>query len=108
MTVLAFPHVDDTDQDTVPSVYVTTLAHITYRQLDHWTRAGYLTACPRIHEHSGIPREYPRTEAVVARLMRHLVDAGINPQMASKYARELLEHGTTRIAGITVHLPEQL
>lgn len=93
------------DRDTVPSHFIVDQAGITFRKVDHWTRAGYLHPLPRLRSDSGYPREYPRTELAVACLMAQLVDAGINPQMACFYARQLLENGTTRIAGITLHLP---
>lgn len=95
-------------RDVVPSVALVDASGISYRQLDHWTRARYLHALPRApRATSGTPREYPRTEIPVACLMARLVDAGLQPQMASFYARQLLDTGTTRIAGIALHLPDQ-
>ncbi len=109
MTVLTFPGVDQEDPTwAVSSAVILAVSGITYRCLDHWTRAGYLQALPRQAQKPGYHRQYQRTEIAVACLMRDLIAGGILPQPASIYARELLEHGTTQIAGITVDLPQHL
>lgn len=58
---------------------------ITYRQLDHWTRAGLLK--PLHVGGSGSSREWTHAELDVARVMGRLVAAGLKPEPASRVAR---------------------
>lgn len=60
---------------------------VTYRQLDYWTRRGWLRPEPRKKETTGVPRVWPWPELHVARLMARLVAAGINPGVAHRAAR---------------------
>lgn len=59
---------------------------LTYRQLDHWVRSGYLH--PIQHGGSGHARTWPQTELQVADLMRRLVDAGLTAGAAAIAARD--------------------
>jgi hypothetical protein len=59
---------------------------LTYRRVDYWTRQGYLSAV-RGTPGSGWTRIYPLSEVAVARRMRLLVDAGMNPEPAARAAR---------------------
>jgi hypothetical protein len=83
-------------------------AGVTYCQVDYWTRAGYLQPHGPPRPGSGYQRAYPESEIPLAALMRDLLAAGLMPEPAHYHARQLLEHGTTRIAGITIHLPQEL
>jgi DNA-binding transcriptional MerR regulator len=67
---------------------------ITYRQLDHWIRQGYIRASL---PGSGNPRDISGAEAEVLRYMAALVSSGVQPTMAAHLARRLA-------AGETVHL----
>lgn len=64
---------------------------ITYRQLDYWSRLGYLRPV-RLErgrgEGSGSPRVWPPAELHVARLMGRLTAAGIQPSLAAVVARK--------------------
>lgn len=93
--------------DGAHSLDVAIRADISYRMLDHWTRTGRLHPIEDAPG-SGNPRRYPPTEVAVAVLMGRLVRAGLQVKPAERHARELLQHGTTLIAGIRIHLPEQL
>lgn len=67
-------------------------AGITYRQLDHWCKTGYLrpaVASPG----SGYQRKFPPQEFQVARLMVLLVAVGVEPAAAARAAREGVENG---------------
>ncbi len=57
----------------------------TYRQIDHWVRAGYLH--PQHSRGTGNPREWTREEMRVLRVMARLVKAGLQPAAAAKAAR---------------------
>lgn len=110
MTVLEFP--SPAEQDAPPG-YVTSLdlvrrAGITYRQFDYWVRTGRLRAAPRTRNVSGYPRYFPVEEVAVACLMGRLVAGGLGLPQSHQAARELLEHGATTLAGIPVHLPQEL
>ncbi|TDD93648.1 MerR family transcriptional regulator [Actinomadura rubrisoli] len=61
---------------------------LTYRQLDLWTRSGYLHAL-QAGPGSGHARRYSRDEVEVAALMVRLHAAGLNVQTAHHAAREL-------------------
>lgn len=82
-------------------------AGITFRQLDWWTRTGILNARPRTVHDSGYPREYPAIEVVVACLVKQLLDGQVELRRAAEVARELLDTGTSNIAGFPIHLPEE-
>jgi hypothetical protein len=58
---------------------------ITYRQMDHWVRLGYLQ--PGEGHGSGHARQWTRTELGVARDMGLLVKAGLLPAAAHRAAR---------------------
>lgn len=64
---------------------------ITYRQLDHWSRMGYLRPV-RLERGkgggTGSPRVWPPGELQVARLMGRLTAAGIQPSLAAVVARK--------------------
>lgn len=57
----------------------------TYRQLDHWTRRGYVPAldpCPG----TGIGRVYPLEAIAVAGALAAFIRAGCMPAAAARYA----------------------
>lgn len=62
-------------------------ANITYRQLDHWTRRGWVNALPRVGG-IGHAREYPPIEVRVCLLMSAMVHDGYNAAHAAQIARE--------------------
>jgi DNA-binding transcriptional MerR regulator len=61
---------------------------LTYRRLDHWTRAGYLH--PHQQGGTGNVRAWPQTELAIADLMRRLVEAGLTAGVAAIAARHHL------------------
>lgn len=69
------------------SVEIVTRAGITYRQLDHWTRLGYLTL-EEPHPGSGNARTYPETEIHTARRIRVLLDSGLTLTAAVQAVRD--------------------
>jgi hypothetical protein len=76
------------------------LGGITYRQIDHWARVGYLHPQQRHGAGSGRWRHWPDDEAEVAYRMVRLVTAGIPPALAATIARA---DGPVEIApGITI------
>jgi hypothetical protein len=60
---------------------------LTYRQLDYWTRVGYLRAADPTPG-TGQAREWPEMEVVVAALMLRLLQAGLVLAVAARVARE--------------------
>jgi DNA-binding transcriptional MerR regulator len=58
---------------------------LTYRRLDHWTRAGYLH--PHHQGGTGNTRTWPAGELAIADLMRRLIDAGLTTGVAAIAAR---------------------
>lgn len=74
------------------SVDVTRITGATYRQLDHWTRRGYLRPAEPTPG-TGVPRSWPPQEVEVARVMARLVTAGVVPDRAAAVAREHVARG---------------
>ncbi len=56
-----------------------------YRQIDYWTRIGYLQALD--NSGTGHPRRWPLAERDIAGVMHRLVQAGITPAVAHRIAR---------------------
>lgn len=56
---------------------------ISYRQLDHWCKEGYL----RPEGGNGTQRSWPDIEIKIGRMMSRLVAVGISPGRAAIYAR---------------------
>lgn len=76
---------------------------VTYRQLDHWVRRGFLRPA-RALPGSGVTRLWSSAELKVARRMALLVDAGLTPETAERAAR----NGGVIAAGVRVVFPAQL
>ena len=71
-------------------------AGITYRQLDWWTRRGYLKPdhdWEGRHSGTGTPREWMQEECRVAMAMGRLVQAGLRVDVAHRVARSGTEDG---------------
>jgi len=68
---------------------------VSYRQIDHWCRQGYLkplTATPG----SGYARIWPAVERDVALLINRLQAVGVELATAAQIARSLVDSGTNR------------
>ena len=68
----------------------------TARQVDHWTRRGYLQP-ENLHPGIGQPLRYPHSEVAVAALMVRLVQGGVQPGKAHPLARALLAAPTAML-----------
>lgn len=64
---------------------------LSYRQLDYWTRCGYLRPVQRCENRvgngTGYAREWPEYELSIAAAMGRLVRLGLTPARAAKVAR---------------------
>ncbi len=60
---------------------------LTFRQVDHWCRQGYLKPLNREVESQGFRREFPSSELRVALMMRDLMACGFSVAAAAKLAR---------------------
>lgn len=110
MKVLEFPthaHYSVPD-DHATSAELMQRSGISPRQLDYWTRTGLLRAASLPNPGSGHLRYYPTTEVAVAILTGELLAGGVGLRAANDHARQLLANGTTEIAGMTIHLPQDL
>lgn len=78
---------------------------ITYRQLDYWTRCGYITA---LHDGgAGNYRAWANSELAVAALIARLRGAGLELPAAASVARTATEHPGPALnlaPGITIHI----
>lgn len=102
------PHAhQDLPEGTVNGAQLAALTGITYRKVDFWTRCGYLQPADG-SPGSGYQRVYPPSEITVALLIQQLIDGGLLAGAAAPRARELATTGTTHIAGLPIHLPEEL
>jgi DNA-binding transcriptional MerR regulator len=68
-------------------------AHITYRQLDYWTRVGVVHALGDHMPGTGHFLLYGKSEARVAATIKQLLDAGFVLRPAVELARQLVETG---------------
>lgn len=78
------------------------------RQVDYWTRQGYLKPQNRERNLSGNPRYWLPAERNIARLMVAMTTAGIRPDTAAKAAREAVESGADEVelpGGLKITLP---
>lgn len=71
---------------------------ITYRQLDHWCRMGYVDLLNRTPG-SGSPRHFTDAQLSHLATVKALVDAGINTRTAAHIAHNTpqYEHGPVQI-----------
>lgn len=82
---------------------VARLSGVTYRQLDYWTRRGWIVPIERTHAGSGHPRTYPPAAVVKARIMGSLVSLfAMAPDRASAIAEEIVETGAAEVGGFRV------
>jgi DNA-binding transcriptional MerR regulator len=86
---------------TITAHDLTIRADITYRQLDFWTRGGFITAEQR-RPGSGHPREYDEDQVPLARLMGQLTAQGLVVRQAYLAALALLEDGHAELGPFTV------
>lgn len=79
--------------DTIPLPQA--LAHLpmSYRQIDYWTRVGYVRAVEPTPG-SGTAREWSPTELAIANRIYLLVNAGLSLVVAARVARTAVEEGS--------------
>lgn len=90
--------------DMLTSAQMLTIG-ISYRQLDHWTKRGYLRCDERIRETKGIVRRWSTAERDIAQLMDRLINAGLAVDAAAPISREMVETGMPEASiadGITI------
>jgi DNA-binding transcriptional MerR regulator len=84
----------ESEPASVPAMTVVAVCGITYRQLDHWSRMGWIRADKRPPRRpdreagSGHPRSYPQAEVRIADLIGQLSRAGIVTSVAGRLARQ--------------------
>jgi hypothetical protein len=88
---------------STPKLIAASKGTLTYRQVDYWTRVGYLKPVQPGPGGTGVPRRWPVSECRIALLMGRLVAAGFTHEAAHKVARA--EGGVCELApGIHVTL----
>ena len=76
----------------------------THRQLDYWTRCGYVLTDGDPSPGSGRYRRWPASEVPVVALMVRLSAVGVLVSTAAIVARGLVERGHALLApGVTLH-----
>jgi MerR HTH family regulatory protein len=74
----------------------------TARQIDHWTRSGWIRAADTAHG-KGNHRRWPEDEIAVAVIMRRLLATGLPGTVASRVARGELEIGPGILVFVNDH-----
>lgn len=80
------------------------LAGITYRQLDYWARTELLTPSIQEAQGSGTQRLYSFTDVVQLRIIKRILDTGMNlkkVRMAVEWLRREMEKGND-LSGMTL------
>jgi hypothetical protein len=62
-------------------------ASLTYRQVDNWTKQGYLRVYSGAPTGTGNPRSYPYSELMIAQRMAALIEVGFTTKVAHDLAR---------------------
>ncbi|GAW50595.1 MULTISPECIES: MerR family transcriptional regulator [unclassified Nocardioides] len=78
---------------------LTIVADLSYRQVDYWTRAGYLRTIDDPQPGSGYQRTYDDDQIALAVQMSRLTKAGIPQPRAHEVALDLLLYGRADLGG---------
>lgn len=77
---------------------------VTYRQLDYWTRQGWVR--PEVEAAgSGYARAWHPDEARVVAILGRLAAAGVAPPAAARVTRDLIEQGWAELVPRTAGSP---
>jgi DNA-binding transcriptional MerR regulator len=79
-----------------------TVAGITYRQLDYWARTGLVEPSVRPAHGSGSQRLYSFRDILVLKVVKRLLDTGISLQQIRAAVQHLHDHGTDDLAQVTL------
>ncbi|MGV0870410.1 MerR family transcriptional regulator [Corynebacterium kalidii] len=78
------------------------IAHITYRQLDYWTRTELVAASVTAAAGSGSQRLYSFRDILLIKIIKSLLDAGISLQNVRKALTHLTDRGVADLSGLTL------
>lgn len=100
------PNADPPDQELFAVRDVLRLVRaLTYRQIDNWTRQGWIIPTTRLGLHGpGFRRGFPWSELVVIRRISELVDFGLEPRRAAILARKVPVRGRYAHQGVTLRI----
>lgn len=102
MTRTLAEYLADVGEDSIDSAGIVVAAGISYRQLDHWTRHGWLTPAGD-GTGSGFRRTYDLSQVAIATVMGELGRLlGIRASVAYPIARALVDHGDYTIGNYTL------
>jgi hypothetical protein len=89
---------------SVTAHQISNAANITYRQVDFWTRAGYLIpdAAPTFLCGTGYPRTYPLDQMRHAVVMADLTRVGFTPRAAHLVALAIEQDGAAELGPFTL------
>lgn len=85
---------------------MTNRAGITYRQLDFWTRCGYLHCLNADEAAHGVPRLYAENQARLAAVMKQLSDIGVAPRQAAPIAARLIAENRAEVGALVISWKE--
>lgn len=85
----------ETDPETVTSNRLVE-AGVSYRQVDYWSKRGYLRPL-EVKTGSGTHRRWPLREYDVLRLMVKLQGVGVEVARSAEVARKAVESGDNRV-----------
>lgn len=78
------------------------IAHVTYRQLDYWTRTGLVEASVTAAAGSGSHRLYSFRDILLVKIIGQLLKAGISLQNVRKALTEIAERDVSELASLTL------
>src|SRR3954447_985281 len=81
--------VEEQDEPGISALDAHALAGITYRQLDHWARQGWVRPSIDAGEGRSGRRLYSATDVVRLDLLRHLAVSRVNAAVAGPHVAEL-------------------
>jgi DNA-binding transcriptional MerR regulator len=79
-----------------------TVAGITYRQLDYWARTGLVEPSVRPAHGSGSQRLYSFRDILVLKVVKRLLDTGISLQQIRAAVQHLRDRGSADLAKVTL------
>jgi DNA-binding transcriptional MerR regulator len=91
-----------TDDEGYRAPEVAKIVGISYRQLDYWARTGLVTPSVRDAVGSGTQREYSFQDILVLKVIKSLLDAGVNLHRIRKAISFLREHLKQQPQGMTL------
>lgn len=101
------PALKDAERDWVTAPELCTLAGLSFRQADYWTRTGLITPIDEATPGQGNYRRYSAAEVDKAKAVSALLRAGLQLPSIRKHIHEFLSTGQLTTGPVTItYIPE--